>query len=294
MFADVTSANVVGYQNISTDPETTETAQYPQFGFTFQPIGDPEGWVSLGNVKVIGMDSYNGDYFYTLVQDDGTPTDVSYAYYDRASVELGLADMFEPHEITEELITACIGWWDMAGTTFTGNPDDKIDDVQVKAGTFFIADLYAKQNLDIQCAGEVQKNEVNVRYTGARYPTFANPIPRQIALREITVAGMDAYNGEYFYTLLPEDGTPTDRSWAYYDRASVELGLADMFEPQEITEELITACIGWWDMTNTTFTGYPEDKIDDTLVNPGEAFIGDCPMNAESGDTAVISFPKGC
>ena len=292
MFADVTSANVVGYQNLSTDPTGKGDIKRPNFGFTFQPIGDPEGWVSLGKVKMIGMDAYNGDYLYTLQPENTRPTDVAYAYYDRASVEQGLLDYWEPEQITEEMITSCIGWWDMVNG-FSGDPNDKIDDVQVKVGTFFIGYIEGKQNIDVQCSGEVLNKEVPITYTGAKRPTFANPIPRQVALREITVTGLDAYNGEYFYTLQPENTRPTDRAWAYYDRASVEQGLLDYWEPEQITEEMITSCIGWWDMVNG-FSGDPNDKIDNTLVNPGEAFVGYCDMNAESGATAVIAFPKGC
>ena len=291
MFADVTSANVVGYANMAQNPDE-EDFQNPTFGFTFQPLNDEEGWVSLGNVAVDGLDPFNnGDYFYQLLPEDATPGAEVYYYFDLANVKLWLEA--DGVEYTEEEAKALVGWWsDFAGYAEDDPSEFRLDDVSFKAGSSFVGLILGCQNLIVKCNGEAQRTKTNVNVSQQLNPTFANPIPRDIALGEVKVAGLDAFNGDFFFQLLKTDATPGADVFYYFDLENVKLWLEA--DGVEYTEEEAKALVGWW----SDFAGYAEDdpseyRLDGKIVKPGEAFIGLLYAGSQELErTTVVSFPE--
>ena len=274
----------VGYGTANTNPDGADKvkAQYPTFAFFFQPMADEDGWVSLGSVILNGLDAFNGDYIYQLRSSNATHAGSEYQYFDRENV----IAMFKFYDVDydDELVDACVGWW-LGG--FTGDPADKVDDVEFKVGSGFIGNIPAFQNIDIQCNGEAKNKASNVNVTGQLYPTFGNPVPRDIKLGELVVAGMDAFNGDYLYQLRSSNATHAGSEYQYFDRENV----IAMFKFYDVDydDELVDACVGWW---LGGFTGDPADKIDDAVtIKTGESHIGKLEFGSLAGETTVISYP---
>ena len=129
----------MGYNTTSTDPDETGTARYPQFGFTFQPLNDPDGWVSLGSVKLENAEPYNyDDFIYNLSPDDATPAGEQYYYFSLDAVK-DAADQ-DDESLTDAEAAALVGWW-IGGIEYVVDSEARCDSLSFDAGTAFIGDF---------------------------------------------------------------------------------------------------------------------------------------------------------
>ena len=137
-FAELASANIVGYQDL----ETT-AVKSPMFGFTFMPVGGGDT-VLLGSVTALGMNG--GRDTVQVINPETLAPDAQYTYYSDAQARAeameeaeGDPEAFE--EVYEEL-KELVGWWvaGALGRTPAG-------DVVVGAGKAFLGLSPDRNNL---------------------------------------------------------------------------------------------------------------------------------------------------
>ena len=274
MFGDVTSANIVGYQNIETDylvEDTPTHAKYPMRGFTFLPVGANKDKFQLKDVKMANFSAVDGEYLYQLLPASARPDSDNFIYVDLENA-MAILDTQDP----EEAEWLC-GWW-LGGVS--GEDQDRCDEAEFAVGSAFLGKLGETANAKFVSSGEVNKNTKNVNISNKVYPMFANPVPRAMTLKEITVAGMMAIDGEYIYQLLPASARPDSDNFIYVDLENA-MAILDTQDP----EEAEWLC-GWW---LGGVSGEDQDRCDDRVVQAGEAFLGKMGAN----DNVVVNFPEG-
>ena len=247
-------------------------AQYPMFAMTFYSVAeDPEhpNQFRLGDVKVEGLDSYNGEKFYQLVAANAIADGESDIIY----VDMANALLFA--EGDEVWAKTLVGWWALG---VSGDEQDMCNDRYYANGTGFIGLLDKTHDVTVICAGAANNVSKNVDISGKVYPMFGNAVPRRIQLKEVTVANMDSYSGEKFYKLFGSDATPNgDADIIYVDMANALL----FAEGDEVWAETL---VGWWALG---VSGDEQDMCGDRWVEPGETFIGLMGGNED----VIVNFP---
>lgn len=188
LIADVTSVNVVGYQNV------TAGGQYFSSGATFISIGTSANaqW-RLGDIKGVGMVPVD-DNIQFLSADDAN-TELTATYVDAAAAGE------EP---------SLVGWWNMDG-------DTRLDDQVFAAGTGFLC-RFASVGVVLTYAGEVLGGSVTVDLSGMKYPMVANFLPVEITLGALTGVGMVPVDDNIQF--LSVAGAITELTATYIDAAA--------------------------------------------------------------------------
>ena len=262
VLADVSSANIVGYQGLAPTAyeEGGETLYYayPNVGMTFKtvaevPAGMPEGdYFKLGDTTVEGLDPMSGEFFYQIFTDSCSVDSDSAIVY--VSKEMSIAAVGDD---------SMMGWWDQFITV-------PMNDALFPAGTAFIGSLGGSHDLTLQSAGEAKQGIININISGQAYPHMANPVPRDIKFKEIVVVGMDPMSGEFFYQADQRDCTVDSESAIVY--VSEEMSIAAVGDD---------SMKGWWDQ----FISVP---MDEELWHAGECYLGSMGGN----DGVVVTFPS--
>ena len=198
--ADVTSANVVGYSNI------TVTERYASLGAVFKGVGTNGDAVKFKDIKVIGMDDSGTDCIQFLEGTEAAP--YLYATY---------VDDGEGSEYT--------GWYPR---DHVWEPENKIDEEDIPACTAFLCDLsYCSEGTPVTfvCSGEVEAGR-SITAT-ERYAFIANPIPARFPIGKVKVVGMDDTGTDciqflegteaapYFYATYVDDGEGSEYTGWY-------------------------------------------------------------------------------
>ena len=124
MFADITSANIVGYQGLKTNSQLS-----PSIGWTFLPMNLENGYVLLKDVVAKDMDP-DIDCLQVLDPSSTLATGM-YSYFSQELAdEMSIGDYGVPGMYDE-----LVGWWD-AG--MAGEPDNYRGERIVKAGEAFL------------------------------------------------------------------------------------------------------------------------------------------------------------
>ena len=145
MFADVTSANVVGYQSLDSKKATN-----PAVGATFAPIGGAMKY-RLGDLKVAIKDDEEdyidpGTEYLQVLNPSGSAVTARYTYVSAAYCY----DNYEEEELEEWL--GYVGWWKYTDKRLTGigKPENKADSLEVKSGDAFLGTLSKGHDVEIK------------------------------------------------------------------------------------------------------------------------------------------------
>ena len=163
-FAEITSTNVVGYQNLETKNGNQAV------GVTFVPV---TGEGTMADIKIVG---YSGDY------DAGQISCGKLDTYGRSITRMFWLDL--PEDPVEGW-DAQYGWWDAMG-------ENEYNDVPLTAGEglwFDIGETWAK----IQSAGQVQAETLTIKLTVGNQ-LIANATPVDLSMGDVFIAG---YTGDY-------------------------------------------------------------------------------------------------
>jgi len=157
-FAQVESANVVGYQT------KTATGQYFSSGATFISVGSTSNQWKLGDIKLTGSTPQQDIIQFLSVVDANT--EITATYVDLAAAGGNAGD---------------VGWYDFTLST-------RLDDITFPAGTAFLCN-FGSSGVSIMSAGQVLSGPTTLDLSGIQYPFVANLLPMQLTLGSITVAG---------------------------------------------------------------------------------------------------------
>ena len=220
----VESANTVGYVTGG-----SSAAKYMPFGGCFAGIGSDNGTFTLSTVTPTGFD-YEMDYLLALNPDDSSA--------DELLIYLNDGDIagFEA------------GWYTDAGEL---RGEDLYD-----LGTGFMSDF--GDDITFNTAGQVYDSPVSIDCTGLKYAIIVNPLPRKVAMNEVTATNFD-YEMDYLQVLNPDDSS-ADELLIYLNDGDIA-GFA----------------AGW-------YTDMGESR-DDLELDPGAGFMSDF------GDDVIITFP---
>ena len=278
--ADVTSANIVGYNQNSTGG-----AQSFSGGAMFLPVNG-EDYTLLGDWLAKNMNA-NLDKIQLLRTSNAT-TEKSYTYVDRAFLlaeyELDPTDK-DDMEYLDELEAEYKGWW-VAGSW--GMEDAEANDAQIDCGRGFLTLNGSGKNVTFQYNGEAPTARTKVTISG-QTPMVCNYIPRDIKLAEVTVENMNA-NLDCFQKLRTTNAT-TEEAYTYVSRAFLlaeyELDPTDK-DDMEYLDELEEEYAGWWLAGSW---GMEDAEAGDKDWKCGESFLGLMPSKVESGSMVVL-FPS--
>ncbi len=163
--AEVTSANIVGYQTINV------SGTYPCYGATFISVGNTNGLWHLGDITADGMDP-----------------------------DTDIIQFLDPHNLT---VTTSATYCDAALAASYGHPEwqgwvapggvggPSMNATALPAGTGFLSNFGSGNPITIKFAGEVVQTAISLNLTGLVYPLVANPVPANLTLGDITANGMD-------------------------------------------------------------------------------------------------------
>ena len=147
------------------------------FGGCFAGIGSDNGTFTLSTVTPTGFD-YEMDYLLALNPDDSSA--------DELLIYLNDGDIagFEA------------GWYTDAGEL---RGEDLYD-----LGTGFMSDF--GDDITFNTAGQVYDSPVSIDCTGLKYAIIVNPLPRKVAMNEVTATNFD-YEMDYLQVLNPDDSS---------------------------------------------------------------------------------------
>ena len=188
LIADVTSVNVVGYQNV------TAGGQYFSSGATFISIGTSANaqW-RLGDIKGVGMVPVDDNIQFLNPADANTVLTATYVDAAAAGEEPSL-----------------VGWWNMDG-------DTRLDDQVFAAGTGFLCS-FSSVGVVLTYAGEVLDGSTTVDLNGMKYPMVANFLPKNITLGDLVGVGMVPVDDNIQF--LSVAGAITELTATYIDAAA--------------------------------------------------------------------------
>ena len=224
--AEITSPDIVGYAT-----SDSASAKYMPFGGCFTGVGSDDGTFTLSTVKPEGFD-YEMDLLMVLNPDDSS-SDETLIYLNDGDVP-GIAE----------------GWYTDEGES---RGEDLYD-----LGTGFLSDF--GDDITFTVAGKVYDTPVSIDCSGCKYTIIVNPLPRKVAMSEVTATNFD-YEMDLLMVLNPEDSS-SDETIIYLNAGDVP-GID----------------AGW-------YTDEGESR-DDLELDPGTGFMSDF------GDDVIITFPAG-
>ena len=299
LFADVQSANVVGYAGVA-----TEEYSAPIVGAQFLTVGDTTGEFDLSMLSVPGTyvdDEY--DYmeprseWIRVLDTDSSATLAEYTYISREYI-IDNVDDEDPDEYAW-----AIGWWKHDSSArydkLIGNEDDTLKvktAVKFPNGTAFLGKFSSGHSLRLVSNGEVVVCSTAFLTDEASAPLFVNFLPVDIDLADITVPGT-CVDDEYDYMEprsewirdLDWDSSATLHEYTYISREYI-IDNVDDEDPDEYAW-----AIGWWQHDSSARYDKLIENEDDTLkiktavpVKAGTGFLG----VFSSGHSLSITFPS--
>ena len=220
MFADVTSANVVGYQNREIEP-----GMWPLVCNTFKAIGKDKADMTLGDFKVAGAWSFWGGDNVMLLNPDGSvkqlddqenPGDTIDAAYTYATVDGEGAPVD--------------GWYQFTKALNEFNFNYPGDDESIEYGDGFVA-LVGNPDTQLAFFGEVPAGPQNLACEEGTWQLLGNALPVACTIDDITPNEMWSFWGGDNIMILNSDGSvkqlddlenPGDTIDAAYTYATVD------------------------------------------------------------------------
>jgi hypothetical protein len=173
-----------------------------------------------------------------------------------------------------------IGWWD----TFNGSladEDYRMDDETIANGQAFLGLMGSGNDVKLVASGSVPVDSTSIFTEGNESPFVASYLPRAVALKWIVCNDFDV-DFDMLQKLDPNSTAPI-AFYAYCSKA-----LADAIaEGNGLKPGDCDNLVGWWDTFNGSF-GDEDYRMDDVLVQPGDAFLG----LMGSGNDVEIQFPS--
>ena len=263
-FSDVTSANIVGYQN----NETTEV-QYPLFCFTFTPIAGGNT-IKLGDIVASGN---NAKDRIQVINPTTLGADVQYGYYSKANAEADAwEEAEEDPEVYEEILPdfLCdVGWW-IGGQV--GTKGKEANNVDVTVGSGFLGLSVDCNNITFTCNGEAPTKAKSFVTGKVQYPFFGNFLPTRMYLKDLVVSGNGAKDR---IQVINPTTLGADVQYGYYSVAQAEADAwEEAEEDPEAYEEILPdfLCdVGWWIGGQVGTKG---KEANDVIVEAAQGFQG--------------------
>ena len=285
--ADVTSANIVGYNGISTEVEGVKT-KYMGVGSVFIPVGGVgEGnTYKLKDISVVceTKGKYlnpGSEYFQQL---DPTTTDVSarYTYVSREAIEDNIEGDWD------DAFLQGVGWWPYRKGIIASIEEydfsDMCGDTDIPVGTAFLSLVSNTKTYRIQSSGAVPMESTGITTEKTKYLYFLNYLPLSIDLNKVTVdvlkdsGEVDAKKylnpgSEYFQVLDPET-TDVSARYTYVSRMAIEDNIEGDWN------DAFLQGVGWWPYRKGIIASIEELDFSDMLkgenavtLTPGFAFL---------------------
>ena len=264
--ADVTSANIVGYQNLSNDG-----CESPSIGATFVPLSG-ESTYKLGELKGIETDPDND--VLQLLDPDTTDTLNTFGYCSPEAA--AMAEKIA--KVEPGTYAAWIGWWEVTDGFDPSDDDLRADDVDINVGQGFLG-LMA-DDIQFTSSGEAPQEPVEIATDGCESPYIANMIPREIKLGWIKGTDTDPDND--VFQLLDPDTTDTLATYGYCSPEAA--AMAEKIA--KVEPGTYDAWIGWWEVTDGFDPSDDDLRADDVDVPAGQAFLG------LMADDVIYAFPS--
>ena len=268
--ADVTSANIVGYQNLA-----TEMNESPSIGMTFLPVAGGETF-KLGSVKAVDF-----DIDFDMLQKLDANTTAPIGFYAYCSKEL--ADEIALGEDGGKAgdCDNLIGWWDTFNGSL-GDEDYRMDNEDIDNGQAFLGLMTSGNNVKLVTSGEAPVVSTSIFTDMNESPFIASYIPRTLKLKQISCNDFDID-----FDMLQKLDANTTAPIGFFAYCSKEL--ADEIALGEDGGKAgdCDNLIGWWDTFNGSL-GDEDYRMDNEDVNPGDSFLG----LMTSGNDVEIMFPS--
>ena len=254
LFADVQSANVVGYAGVA-----TEEYSAPIVGAQFLTVGDTTGEFDLSMLSVPGwFDEGEDEYVYMdpksewirVLDPDSSATLYEYTYVSREYIIDNVDD-----ENPDDYAWA-IGWWQHDSTVnYKKTIQNEDDTLKVKTavkfanGTAFLGKFSSGHSLRLVSNGEVVVCSTAFLTDETSAPLFVNFLPVDIDLSDITIPGSgdgDVVDFDYmdpkseWIRDLDWDSSATLHEYTYVSREYIIDNVDD-----ENPDDYAWA-IGWW------------------------------------------------
>ena len=263
-FSDVTSANIVGYQN----NETTDV-KYPLFCFTFTPIAGGNT-IKLGDIVASGNSASDR---IQVINPTTLGSDVAYGYYSKANAEADAwEEAEEDPEVYEEILPdfLCdVGWW-IGG--HVGKAADFANNVDVTVGSGFLGLSPSCNNITFTSNGEAPTKAKSYVTGAVKYPFFGNFLPTRMYLKDLVVTGNSS--SDRIQVINPTT-LGSDVAYGYYSVAQAESDAwEEAEEDPEVYEEILPdfLCdVGWWIGGHV---GKAADSADNVIVEAAQGFQG--------------------
>ena len=255
MFAEITSSNVVGYQNkgVAYGDRAMRAVS------TFLPVGGTAASVKLGDVKQAG--GYVSAFTLTTYDDNVTSQKEYWFFDETAAEEAGGID---------------VGWYEL-----TEDEDENIvpdiekgvqNDVELPLGQGCVI-VSVDDDTEYTSAGEVDSivREFNVP-NGARKMT-GNVLPKDLNLGQIKQVG--GFVSAFTLTTYDNNVTSQKEYWYFDDTAAEEAGGID---------------VGWYELTEDEDENIVPDiekGVQNFNVPSGQGFVV-----VSVDDDTVLQFPK--
>jgi hypothetical protein len=192
-FAELASANVVGYQ------ETTlkNTYGYSFIAPTFVDVGAQTASYDLQNIKLTGANVGDGASDYIEIWDDaGAMTDEAFFYVTKA----------QGYE-KDGWVTEIMG-------------DEYVENKTLDIGKGFYLYVGSGDDVQVQYAGQVVKGSPTTAELPYGYNIIGNSTPSDVDLQEIKLLGANVGDGASDYIEVWDDtGSMTDEAYFYVTKA---------------------------------------------------------------------------
>ena len=305
MFADVTSANIVGYVNVVKGNE-----KKPTVGGVFCPIGNGKTW-KLNDIQVASTNTgakakayMNCVTEYVQVLDENTAAVTArYTYMSLNMLKALYATGWEAY-------TSRVGWWYYTGDAAKAlktkiespNYQDYMvpDTVTFPVGRGLLSYFTGTSGLVFETSGEVPQETTGYTAGNEKKPLIVNYIPRPVDLTEISVVSTNTgAKAKAYMNCVTEYIQKLDANSAAVTARYTYMSLNMLKALYATGWEAYTSRVGWWyyagDAAKALKTKIESANYQDYMVakdaavfNPGEGFL--CYFTGTSG--LVFNFPS--
>ena len=283
--ADVTSANIVGYNGISTEVEGVKTTSMG-VGSVFLPVaGVGEGnTYKLKDIVVIcetkGKYLNPGSEYFQKLDPTTTEVEKRYTYVSREAIEDNVDEWNDAY-------LQGVGWWENRKGIISSIEDldfsDMCGDDDIPVGTAFLALVSDKKQYRIQSSGAVplESSGISTEKTSSLF--FLNYLPTSIDINSLTIdvlkdsGEVDASKylnpgSEYFQVLDPST-TEVRKRYTYVSRMAIEDNVDEW-------NDAYLQGVGWWENRKGIISSIEDLDFSDMLkggkavtLTPGFSFL---------------------
>ena len=243
VFADIQSANVVGYQL-----QDLTGKQCNSVGITFITVGEAKTF-RLGDIKVEGF-NYNNEILQVLSTENASTIE-KYVY---------ITPEWDEEDFDGD--GAAVGWWLKNGDE--GYEDDggvRADNKVFDANQGFLGN-FVKKSVKFTYSGQVISGKTELDFSGKQCNMIANFLPRNVKFGEIECTGFN-YNNEILQKLSTENASTIEK-YVY---------ITPEWDEEDFDGD--GAAVGWW--LKNGDEGYEDDggvRIDNEVWPSGQSFLG--------------------